>query len=69
MAATCTALPRSSLVAALLAILLGAVTGYALSFWRPKGAGVIFAVLVVAAFIPNKVSIYSLVCGLSQVGL
>ena len=52
-----------------LSILLGAVTGYALSFWRPKGAGVIFAVLVVAAFIPYQVFIYPLVRVLSQVGL
>ncbi|MHC2484798.1 carbohydrate ABC transporter permease [Rhizobium leguminosarum] len=53
----------------LLSILLGAVTGYALSFWRPKGAGVIFAVLVVAAFIPYQVFIYPLVRVLSQAGL
>ena len=52
-----------------LSILLGAVTGYALSFWRPKGAGIIFAVLVVAAFIPYQVFIYPLVRVLSQVGL
>jgi glucose/mannose transport system permease protein len=52
-----------------LSILLGAVTGYALSFWRPKGAGAIFAVLVVAAFIPYQVFIYPLVRVLSQVGL
>lgn len=52
-----------------LSIMLGAVTGYALSFWRPKGAGVIFAVLVVAAFIPYQVFIYPLVRVLSQVGL
>ena len=52
-----------------LSILLGAVTGYALSFWRPKGAGVIFAILIVAAFIPYQVFIYPLFCGLSQVGL
>ena len=52
-----------------LSILLGAVTGYALSFWRPKGASVIFAVLVVAAFIPYQVFIYPLVRVLSQVGL
>jgi glucose/mannose transport system permease protein len=52
-----------------LSIMLGAVTGYALSFWRPKGASMIFAVLVVAAFIPYQVFIYPLVRVLSQVGL
>lgn len=52
-----------------LSILVGAVTGYALSFWRPKGAGLIFGVLIVAAFIPYQVFIYPLVRMLSQVGL
>lgn len=52
-----------------LSILLGAVTGYALSFWRPKGAGLIFGILLVAAFIPYQVFIYPLVRVLSQAGL
>ncbi len=55
--------------ATFLSILVGAVTGYALSFWRPKGAGIIFGVLIVAAFIPYQVFIYPLVRMLSQVGL
>ncbi|NIZ12289.1 carbohydrate ABC transporter permease [Phaeobacter sp. HF9A] len=55
--------------ATVLSILLGAVTGYALSFWRPRGAGIIFGVLIVAAFIPYQVFIYPLVRMLSQVGL
>ncbi len=51
-----------------LSITVGAVTGYALSFWRPKGAGLIFGILVVSAFIPYQVFIYPLVRVLSQVG-
>ncbi|MEJ2019976.1 MAG: carbohydrate ABC transporter permease, partial [Maritimibacter sp.] len=47
----------------------GALTGYALSFWRPAGAGLIFGVLVVSAFIPYQVFIYPLVRMMSQVGL
>jgi glucose/mannose transport system permease protein len=55
--------------ATVLSILLGAVTGYALSFWRPKGSQLIFGILLVAAFIPYQVFIYPLVRMLSQVGL
>lgn len=44
-----------------LSILAGAVTGYALSFWRVKGANVIFAVLLIGAFIPYQVFLYPLV--------
>ncbi|HZX27513.1 MAG TPA: carbohydrate ABC transporter permease [Telluria sp.] len=42
-------------------ILLGAVNGYALSFWRVRGAGWLFAILMVGAFIPVQVMIYPLV--------
>lgn len=55
--------------ATVFSILLGAVTGYSLSFWRPKGTGLIFGILLVAAFIPYQVFIYPLVRMLSQVGL
>lgn len=50
-------------------ILLGAINGYALSFWRPKGGNVIFAILLLGAFIPYQVYLYPLVRMLSQVGL
>lgn len=50
-------------------ILLGAINGYALSFWRPKGGNVIFAVLLLGAFIPYQVYLYPLVRMLSQVAL
>ncbi|ACC74514.1 carbohydrate ABC transporter permease [Paraburkholderia phymatum] len=44
-----------------LSIVIGAINGYALSFWRPRGAGVFFAVLLLGAFIPYQVMIYPLV--------
>jgi glucose/mannose transport system permease protein len=44
-----------------LSILAGAVTGYALSFWRVKGANLIFAILLIGAFIPYQVFLYPLV--------
>jgi glucose/mannose transport system permease protein len=50
-------------------ILVGAITGYALSFWRPRGAGVLFAALMIVAFIPYQVFIYPLVRLFSLVGI
>lgn len=45
----------------ILSILIGAINGYALSFWRPKGAGWLFGILMLGAFIPGQVMIYPLV--------
>ncbi|CAB3800618.1 hypothetical protein LMG28688_05202 [Paraburkholderia caffeinitolerans] len=45
----------------IISIAVGAVNGYALSFWRPRGAGVLFAVLLAGAFIPVQVMVYPLV--------
>ena len=42
-------------------IAVGAVTGYALSFWRPRGAGLLFGLLMAVAFVPYQVFIYPLV--------
>ena len=53
----------------LLPILIGAVNGYALSFWRPRGANVLFAALMLGAFIPVQVMVYPLVKVLAAVGL
>ena len=52
-----------------LSILLGAINGYALSFWRPRGGNLIFAVLLMGAFIPYQVYLYPLVRMLSMVSL
>jgi glucose/mannose transport system permease protein len=53
----------------ILPILIGAVNGYALSFWRPRGAALLFGILMVGAFIPVQVMIYPLVRVLASVGL
>lgn len=50
-------------------ILLGAVNGYALSFWKPRGANVLFGVLLAGAFIPLQVMIYPLVRLLAAGGI
>jgi glucose/mannose transport system permease protein len=53
----------------ILSIFIGAVNGYALSFWRPRGAGLLFAVLLMGAFIPVQVMVYPLVRVLASVKL
>jgi glucose/mannose transport system permease protein len=53
----------------ILPILLGAVNGYALSFWKPRGAGWLFGVLMAGAFVPLQVMIFPLVRVLGALGL
>ncbi|ODT19731.1 MAG: sugar ABC transporter permease [Kaistia sp. SCN 65-12] len=60
---------KITLPAVLCSVLLGAVNGYALSFWRFPGANLVFAVLMAGAFIPLQVFIYPLVRITSSVGL
>lgn len=44
-----------------LSIAAGSVTGYALSFWRVRGANIMFGLLLLGAFIPYQVFLYPLV--------
>jgi glucose/mannose transport system permease protein len=53
----------------IVSILIGAINGYALSFWRPKGGNLVFAVLLLGAFIPYQVFLYPLVRMLALVSL
>ncbi len=53
----------------LLPILLGALNGYALSFWKPRGANVLFGILMLGAFIPVQVMMFPLVRILATLGL
>ena len=52
-----------------LSILLGALNGYALSFWRPRGAHALFVVLLTGAFIPYQVMLFPLIRALAAMGL
>ncbi|HEX9473790.1 MAG TPA: carbohydrate ABC transporter permease [Steroidobacteraceae bacterium] len=45
----------------LIAIALGALNGYVLACWRARGAQLLFALLMVGAFLPLQVMIYPLV--------
>jgi glucose/mannose transport system permease protein len=53
----------------ILSIAAGAINGYALSFWRVKGANVMFGVLLLGAFIPYQVFLYPLVRIFSMTGI
>ena len=51
----------------IISILAGALTGYAMTFYKVPGAGALFAILIVGAFIPYQVFLYPLVKTLSVV--
>ncbi|BCP52742.1 ABC transporter permease [Kaistia sp. 32K] len=53
----------------ILSIFIGALTGYALSLWRVKGANLLFAILLLGAFLPYQVFIYPLVRIYSTIGI
>jgi glucose/mannose transport system permease protein len=50
-------------------ITVGSLTGYALSFWRVRGAGILFGTMMIVAFIPSQVFIYPLVRIFSVIGI
>ena len=50
-------------------IALGALTGYAMTFYRVRGANLMFAILLIGAFIPYQVFLYPLVRMFSSIGL
>lgn len=45
----------------ILPMLVGALNGYALSFWKPRGSSLLFGALMLGAFIPGQVMMYPLV--------
>ena len=53
----------------IVSIFVGALNGYALAFWRVPGSQVLYALLVVGAFIPYPVFVFPLVRILSTLGL
>ncbi|MDA9930834.1 carbohydrate ABC transporter permease [Alphaproteobacteria bacterium] len=52
-----------------ISIVVASVNGYALSFWRFKGANVLFTILLFGAFIPYQVMLYPIVIILREIGL
>jgi glucose/mannose transport system permease protein len=53
----------------IVSIAVGSLTGYTLSFWKVRGAGMLFGTLMVVAFVPYQIFIYPLVRVLAFVGL
>jgi glucose/mannose transport system permease protein len=53
----------------LISIVIASINGYALSFWRYRGASFFFGLLVFGAFVPYQVVIYPLIIGLRTIGL
>lgn len=52
-----------------LAVLLGALNGYIMTFWKPKGYTIAFSILVLGAFVPLQIFIYPLTRLLSTFGI
>jgi len=53
----------------IISILVGSLTGYALSLWRIRGASILFGAMMVVAFIPYQLFIYPLVRVFAVTGL
>jgi len=60
---------RIAVPSTVLPIALGALNGYALSFWRPRGASLPFGILLLGAFVPVQVMIYPLVRMMAGLGV
>ncbi len=53
--------------AVLVSIGISSLTGYALSFWKYKGANFFFGLLIFGAFVPYQVVVYPIILGLRTV--
>jgi glucose/mannose transport system permease protein len=53
----------------ILSIAVASVNGYALTYWRFRGADVFFTILIFGAFIPYQVMLYPIVILLREMGL
>ncbi|NTF64445.1 carbohydrate ABC transporter permease [Rhizobium rhizogenes] len=52
-----------------ISVFIGAINGYALSFWRPKGSGFLFGLLMAGGLIPYQIFLYPLVRLLANLSL
>jgi glucose/mannose transport system permease protein len=52
-----------------ISIVIASINGYALSFWRYKGANLVFGILIFGAFVPYQVVIYPLIIAARTAGL
>lgn len=52
-----------------ISVFIGAINGYALSFWRPKGSSLLFGLLMAGGLIPYQIFLYPLVRLLANLSL
>jgi glucose/mannose transport system permease protein len=60
---------KITVLAVVISVTIGAVNGYALSFWRFRGANVLFGILVFGAFVPFQGVIYPLIVFQRELGI
>jgi glucose/mannose transport system permease protein len=60
---------KITLVGTTISIIIACLNGYALSFWKYKGANVLFGLLVFGAFVPYQVVIYPLIVAFRELGI
>jgi glucose/mannose transport system permease protein len=60
---------RITVPSVILSILIASINGYMLANWRFKGADLMFAILLVGAFIPYQVMLYPVVIILRNLGI
>lgn len=60
---------KITVVGTAISIVIAALNGYALSFWKYKGADILFGLLVFGAFVPYQVVIYPLIVGFRELGI
>ncbi|NKJ09234.1 carbohydrate ABC transporter permease [Rhizobium sp. SG741] len=52
-----------------ISVFIGAINGYALSFWRPRGSNLLFGLLMAGGLIPYQIFLYPLVRLLANLSL
>ncbi|ANK93983.1 MULTISPECIES: carbohydrate ABC transporter permease [Rhizobium] len=52
-----------------ISVFIGAVNGYALSLWRPRGANALFGLLMAGGLIPYQIFLYPMVRAMANIGL
>ena len=60
---------KITLISVPISIIIAMINGYALSFWKFRGANLIFGILIFGAFVPFQVLVYPIIFGLSSVKL
>ena len=60
---------KITLLSVPISIVIAMINGYALSFWRYRGAETLFAILLFGAFVPYQVVVYPIIIAMRTVSL